>query len=296
MTGYGRAEVSAGSFRASVELRSVNHRYAELKIKLPAELSGVEQTLQKQLQTRVQRGRVDVSVGIARGGDETALLEVNRPLVASYLSAAKQLRGEFGLEGEISIDSILALPDVIKPRAAGEGPTGEEKAVLMAAFDKAVAAHDAMRSQEGRILSRDISARMTALEKLAGRIEKRAPKMVPLFARKLAGRVKELRGGGRGADVFDANDPRIAQEVALMAQKSDITEELVRLKGYVEQVRSLLEDASEPVGKKLDFIMQEMNREANTINSKAVDLAICQDALEMKVEVEKIREQVQNIE
>ena len=295
MTGYGRAEISAGSFRASVELRSVNHRYAEVKIKLPTELSGVEQTLLKHLQTRVQRGRVDVNVGISRTDDDSAVLEVNRPLVLSYLNAAEQLRGEFGLAGEVSIESVLALPDAVRPRATREGPTGEEQAALMAAFEKAVAAHDAMRSQEGRILSRDIGARMASLEKLAKRVEKRAGRMVPLFARKLAGRVQELRAGGAG-DGFDERDPRIAQEVALMAQKSDITEEIVRLKGYVEQVRSLLSDSKEPVGKKLDFIMQEMNREANTINSKAVDLAICQDALEMKVEVEKIREQVQNIE
>lgn len=297
MTGYGRGEDSAGPFRASVELRSVNHRYAELKFKLPAEAAGLEQTLQKRLAQVVRRGRVDVNVGISRSGEEAAPFEINRPVIASYLKAAELLRDEYRLGGEISVRSILALPDVIRMRSSQGGLSREEQAALIGAFDRAVAAHDAMRAEEGGIMERDIKTRIASIEKLCVRIGKRAPKMVPLYARRLRARLKEMDGAaGRTGRLQDVGDGRLAQEVALVAERSDVTEEIVRLKGYLEQIRGLLADSAEPAGKKLDFIMQEMNREANTINSKAIDLTICQDALEVKSEVEKIREQVQNIE
>jgi uncharacterized protein (TIGR00255 family) len=183
---------------------------------------------------------------------------------------------------------------VIRPRSAAAAPNPEEQAAILAAFDTAMKAHDAMRSEEGKILARDIRRRVALIRRLQDRIAKRSPRMLPLYVKRLRTRIGELNGsGGRGIAV-DAS--RLAQEVALVAERSDITEELVRLAGYLEQIESLLGRPAEPIGKKLDFIMQEMNREANTINSKAIDLAICQDAIEVKAEVEKIREQVQNIE
>ncbi|HEY3175131.1 MAG TPA: YicC/YloC family endoribonuclease [Candidatus Polarisedimenticolia bacterium] len=297
MTGYGRGEDSAGPFRALVELRSVNHRYAELRFKLPAEAAGLEGTLQKRLAQVVRRGRVDVNVGISRAADDAAPVEINRPMVVSYLKAAELLKDEYRLGGEISVQSVLSLPDVIRVKGGQTGLTSGEQAVVMGAFDRAVSAHDAMRAEEGRILERDIRGRVAAIGKRCARIAKRAPKMVPLYARRLRARLREIDGSaGRGARLYDAKDARLAQEVALVAERSDITEEIVRLEGYLEQLGALLADSPEPPGKKLDFIMQEMNREANTINSKAIDLAICQDALEVKSEVEKIREQVQNVE
>ena len=166
MTGYGRGEVSAGPFRASVELRSVNHRYAELKFKLPVEAVGLEPALQKRLQKTVRRGRVDVNAGISRMGDDAVPFEINRPMVASYLKAAEQLRQEFHLGGRISVRSILALPDAIRMRASQGGLSREEQAALIDAFDRALTAHDAMRMEEGRILERDIRARIAAIEKL----------------------------------------------------------------------------------------------------------------------------------
>jgi uncharacterized protein (TIGR00255 family) len=182
-------------------------------------------------------------------------------------------------------------------RGAAGTLSRDEQAALLAAFDAAMAAHDAMRDAEGRILARDLLQRVGTIGRLRDRIQKRAPRMLPHYVKRLKKRIEDLNGSsGRGPRGLEIDPSRLAQEVALLAERSDITEELVRLAGYLEQMRAMLSDAKEPVGKKLDFIMQEMNREANTINSKAIDLAICQDALQMKAEVEKIREQVQNIE
>lgn len=292
MTGYGRAEASAGSFRAAVEIRSVNHRFADLKIKVPAELTGLEPPLHERLQKTVHRGRLDVSVSVAQGASEGTPLEINRPLVASYVRAADQLRQEFGLDGGITLEGILSLPDVVKARPAALALAREHRTALMEAFEGALNDFETMRRREGDILARDITRRLGGIGRLHDRIARRAPKMVPLYARRLRARIRELDAVGPGG----VDKGRLAQEVALIAERSDITEELVRLAGYLEQLRGLMADAAEPVGKKLDFIMQEMNREANTIGSKAIDLAICQDALELKAEVEKIREQVQNIE
>jgi uncharacterized protein (TIGR00255 family) len=212
--------------------------------------------------------------------------------VASYVQAARMLGAEYGLAGDVTLAGVLALPDVLRGRGGPSGPSSAEQKALMEAFDRALDAHDAMRTQEGEILSRDLGRRLAVVRQLARRIGRKAPKMTPLHARRLGERVRELMGRN-GASGLDP--ARLAQEVAILAEKSDITEELVRLEGYLEQIVPLLE-AGEPVGKKLDFIMQEMNREANTINSKSIDLAICQAAIEIKAEVEKIREQVQNVE
>jgi len=220
------------------------------------------------------------------------LFEINHQVVSSYLKAAEQVRIQYELPGEVGIQDVLALPDAIRSRSGPVAMTRENEAALLCAFDKAVAAHDAMRMEEGKILARDIGRRIVAIRKSCDSIRRRAPKMVPLYARRLKDRIKDL-GSAAGGRL----DPtRLAQEVALAAERSDITEELVRLDGYIEQLAGLMADTKEPAGKKLDFIMQEMNREANTINSKALDLAICRDALAVKAEVEKIREQVQNIE
>ena len=292
MTGFGRGEASAGPFTASVEVRSVNHRFADVRVKVPSGLAGLEPVLQQRVQGRVHRGRLDVSVSVARAAGETPPLEINRDLVAAYVKAADTIRRDFGLTGEVTLQTVLALPDALSQRAAAAAPSGEEKEAVLAALDQAMTAHDAMRSEEGAILARDLRRRLESIGRLQRSLSERAPQMIPFYAKKLETRVRELAG-----PVGAAVDPaRLAQEIALTAERSDITEELVRLAGYLEQVDRLLAQAGEPVGKKLDFIMQEMNREANTINSKAIDLSMCQDAIDVKAEVEKIREQVQNLE
>ncbi|HKY32645.1 MAG TPA: YicC/YloC family endoribonuclease [Candidatus Polarisedimenticolia bacterium] len=297
MTGFGRGEASAGGVRATVELRSVNHRFADLKIRVPPELAEVEPQLQQTLQRSIGRGRVEVSVSMARDGAPAPSFDINRGLVASYVEAARSLRQEFGLHGDVSLEGVLSLPDVVRPKSSHRTADPEERRALVEAFDRAVSAHDAMRRKEGRILVRDVRARAAAMKKLSASIARRARRVPALYARRLEGRVRELlRPAANKKQPLPIEASRLAQEVALLAERSDITEELVRFDGYLEQLGELLDAPAEPIGKKLDFIMQEMNREANTINSKAVDLAICQAAIEMKAEVEKIREQVQNIE
>jgi len=288
MTGFGRAQVSSGPFQTTVEMRSVNHRYADLRVKLPADMGALEEAMQERLKKVVQRGRLDVTINVARRSRGSAPIEVDAPLIDSYIQAARRIQKRHRLAGELSLDTVMRLPDVIRPRDVNGAPGAGQEALVMKAFVKALAAHDAMRVREGKILERDIMRRMKAIDRLRERMEKRAPDVVPAHMRRLLARLN-----GAEARVDEA---RLAQEVALAAEKADITEELVRLSGYIEQAGEILKASKEPIGKKLDFIMQEMNREANTINSKAVDLDLCRDALEVKAEVEKIREQVQNIE
>ncbi len=297
MTGYGRGEAASGPFSARVEIRSVNHRFVDVKIKLPTEMAGFERTLHYRLQKAVRRGRLDVAVSVMRSAEREVPFEINRSLVSSYLAAARQLQSEFGLAGEVTLGAVLALPDALRPRSFEADLTDVEQTAVLAAMDRALEAHEAMREREGGFLAKDVARRVADIERRCLRMQKRAPRMVPLYARRLRDRLKEIDGTpSTGAARLRLDPARLAQEVALTAERSDVTEELVRLKGYLEQLRDLLAETKEPVGKKLDFIMQEMNREANTINSKAIDLALCRDALEVKAEVERIREQVQNIE
>ncbi len=292
MTGFGRAQASAGAFQVTVEVRSVNHRFADFKLRLPTDLAVLEKPMHDRLKKSVRRGRLDVNVSVSRGEGRARPVEINVPLVEAYVRAARRIMKQHRIGGEIGIDTVLGLPDVLRPVTIEGVPSRAERAAVLRAFDTALAAHDAMRVREGRILGRDLLRRFTRIGRLHGRIAKRAPEMLPEYARRLGARIAALNGReGIGVD-----PGRLAQEVAVASEKADITEELVRLSGYLEQTRELMTDAAEPVGKKLDFILQEMNREANTINSKAIDLAVCQDALEVKAEVEKIREQVQNIE
>jgi len=292
MTGFGRGEASCGGFRATVEMRSVNHRFADLKFRIPPDMGSMEPQLLQRLQKRVGRGRVDVTVNVVRENEQGGAIEINRPVVASYVRAARALREEFGLEGDVTLSTVLSLPDVVRGGTGRTGPSSGEQKALLDAFEAALEAHDAMRLREGGILARDLTRRLAAVRQLSRRIARKAPGMAPRHARRIAERVRELTRREAAADIDPA---RLAQEAAILAERSDITEELVRLDGYLEQVEGML-DGDEPVGKKLDFIMQEMNREANTINSKALDLTVCQAAIEIKAEVEKIREQVQNVE
>ncbi len=292
MTGFGRGQVSIGGFTASVEIRSVNHRFADLRLKLPGSVAGIERMIHRRIRDSVHRGHVEVSLKVSHNG-KSAPVEINRAVIDSYLKAARLLRREYRFEGDVTLETLFSLPDVVRVRSEPEVGKREEGAVLKA-IDRAIAAHDAMRIKEGRMLARDISHRLTEIDRARSRIAARAPQMIPLYANRLRKRVQEINGGQEGGSSID--ESRLAQEVALIAERSDVTEELVRLGGYIDQVKDLLAAGEGPIGKKLDFIMQELNREANTINSKAIDLSMCQDALDVKAEIEKIREQVQNVE
>ena len=293
MTGFGRGEAGSGGFRVTVELRSVNHRFAEARVRVPSDLAGLEAPLQQRVLRKVARGRVDATVNVARDESSAALFEVNRAAVASSVRVARSLKEEFGLDGGLSVSTLLSLPEALRGRQGSSEPSADERKALYQAFDAALDAHDAMRSREGQIMARDLGRRVTLIRKLVRRIARKAPAVAARQADRLRERVEELMGkSGVRAPVDPA---RLAQEAAILADRSDITEEIVRLEGHLEQIEGLLKD-SEPVGKRLDFLMQELNREANTINSKSGDLEIGQAAIEIKAEIEKLREQVQNVE
>jgi uncharacterized protein (TIGR00255 family) len=260
-------------------------------MRLPAEVGLLEPALRSAVQERVSRGRIDIAVVIVSTRPPGCRVEVNRDLVAGFLKAASELKKEFRLKGSVGLETLLALPGAVVLQAQAAANDGVAPALLREALRQALDGYDAMREAEGRRLAEDLGSHLAAIRAAARRIEEEARGLPQAYAGRLKERLAHLLEGERSLD-----EARLAQEVALLAGRVDITEELVRLQGYVDQAEATLEKPQGPVGKTLDFIMQEMNREANTISSKAEALPICQEALRIKAEVEKIREQVQNLE
>jgi uncharacterized protein (TIGR00255 family) len=292
MTGFGRGEATDGVRTVTVELRAVNHRYAEFNIRTPRRYAFTEETVRKALREGIRRGKTDVSINVLSDAAEDAAVKVNLPAAAQYAEAFRQIREAAGLADEVRLDLIVAQPDVLQ---SATGSTDEEGVlkVVSEAVGSALTAFNAMRTAEGEKLAADILTHGAAVEKLVEIIEERAPLLPPIYAEKLRERLAELTGSLSGEKL----DDRVALETSLFADKCNITEEIVRLKSHLAQLRQVLgKKDAEPCGKKLDFLMQEMNREANTIGSKANDLKITEQMLAMKNEIEIIREQVQNLE
>jgi len=290
MTGFGRGAAESAGVRVEVEIKGVNHRSLDVKMRLPAELSVQEPELRARLQRVVSRGRIDVAVSLVSARPPAYRIEVNRALVAEFLKATAALKKEFGLKGSLGIETVAALPGALSILAGASAVDGPGPALLVEAFEQALSGFGAMRGEEGVRLARDVLSRLGAIEEGVNRIESEARGLPEVFAARLRERVAAL------VQERALDDVRLAQEVALMADRVDLTEEVVRLRGYLQQSQAVLERPDAPVGKTLDFVMQEMNREANTISSKAERLSICQAALQIKSEVEKIREQAQNLE
>lgn len=291
MTGFGQGAAEDDGIRAEVELRGINHRYLDLKLKLPAPLGGYEPHLRARMQRALRRGRIDVTFSRTAAGPRPCRVQVNRELVARYIEAAAALKREFRLRGTVGIEAVLALPGALTVQEEPRAEEGLDLRVLERALDAALAAYDAMRSAEGERLAGVLREHLAAIAGQIERIEQEGRDLPVRYADRLRERVAALLRDHRGLD-----EDRVAQEVALLADRADITEEIVRLRAYVEQARGTLERPPGPVGKALDFVMQEMNREANTISSKAESLPIRRAALAIRSEVEKIREQVQNLE
>jgi uncharacterized protein (TIGR00255 family) len=291
MTGFGRGEASDGVRTATAEIRSVNHRYGEISVKLPRRYGFAEDAVKRAARAGIARGKTDVSVGIVSEADSDAAVAVNGAAARQYFKGLRELQKSFDVTGEISLELLAGMPDVFRP--APEGIDEDAAlAVMTAAVTAAVSNLNLMREAEGAALAADILARADAIERASYIIEEKSRDLPAAYAEKLQARIDELLGKG-GAP---APEERIALEVAVFADKSDVTEEIVRLRSHLAQLREMVGDQTEPVGKKLDFLVQEMNREANTIGSKANDADITRTMLEIKSEVEKIREQVQNIE
>lgn len=289
MTGFGKGEFADGKRNVVVEIRSVNHRYSDISVKMPRRYSFAEEKIKSVIKETVKRGKVEVSVIVESITEEDITIKLN-PLVAKqYINNLKYLKEEFGLSGDISLETVANMPDVMK-----NAPDVEDEEEVTASIEEAlrIAVHnlDQMRVTEGQKLAEDLTMRGELVRKYVKQIEERAPQVVKEYTQKLYDRINELVDG-----MVDVPDDRILLEAAVFADKTNITEELVRLDSHITQLHQIL-GAGRSNGKKLDFLVQEMNREANTIGSKANDSDITKVVLEVKSEVEKIREQVQNIE
>jgi uncharacterized protein (TIGR00255 family) len=288
MTGYGKGEAASPAGRFVVEIRAVNSRYAEVTVKLPRSLLALEGEVKRLVTERIKRGKVDVFVqrdGIV-GPD--ALPKANIPLAKAYHDAFLRMKEALGLPDPISLFLLAGQKDVLTTSEAESTPE-EVKGDLLAAVAGAIVTLEGMRGQEGAALLADLQGRLGTVDALLGGVAERAPRSVAANAERLRERVLQLAGES-GVD-----EARLAQEVAILADRGDISEELVRFRSHQAQFAATLELA-EPVGRKLDFLLQEMNREVNTVGSKAGDLEIAALVVELKAELEKIREQVQNVE
>ncbi len=286
MTGYGQGAVTAETFKVTVDMRSVNNRNLDIHWRAPQELTALEIPLKKQVQAAVSRGRIDINISFTQMADSA--YELNRPLIRGYLDALKTMREEFGLAGDVSLESIARLPNVLQ--AAGKNQLSDEVVQgVETALTQSLTALVAMRAVEGHELQKELLARIARIEDNLKVIESNAAEITTAYRDKLQKRLAEL------LENISVDETRLAQEVAYLAERADISEEIARLHSHIVQLRELLGDDGE-IGKKLDFLLQETNREANTILSKASELTICDAAIDIKTEVEKLREQANNVE
>lgn len=288
MTGFGRCEVQKESRKFTVELKSVNHRYLDVNIRMPKKLNFFETAIRTLLKTYANRGKIDIFITYEDLSQKQASVKYNSVLAGEYLKYLRQMEEEFGLENDVRVSVLSRYPDVFTMEEQSEDE--EEiwnglKETLEGAFDQFVET----RSSEGNNLKKDILSKLDILDKQIVFIEERSPQIISEYRAKLEEKMKELL-----ADT-QIDESRIAAEVILFADKICTDEEVVRLKSHIRHMRSTLEEG-EGIGRKLDFIAQEMNREANTILSKANDIEVSDCAIGLKTEIEKIREQIQNIE
>ena len=288
MTGYGRARQTLNGRDITVEVRSVNNRYLDCTVKVPRTYIFAEDMVKSHVQKAVSRGKVDVFITIDAAGADETVVAVNESLARGYYDALMKLKETFSLEGELSAATLAKFPDVLTVTKAEED-LDSVAADIGAVLDEALAAYNAMRATEGAKLAEDIAGRAATIESVVDKVEERSPQTVAAYREKLLARMQEV------LQSTAVDESRILTEAAIFADKIAVDEETVRLRSHIAQLRTMLE-SGQPIGRKLDFLIQEVNRECNTIGSKCNDLTIAQDVVHMKAEVEKIREQVQNIE
>ena len=288
MTGYGSAEGSCGGIEISIELKSVNNRYLDCSARLPRNFLFAEEIIKSEVQRRISRGKVDVFVNVASSGAEDIVVAVNEALARGYAGAIAQIAGTLGLENSLTAYNVARFPEVlsVEKKELDKDAIG---AAVAAICRQALDRFDQMRAAEGDRLRRDIAGRLDTIETLVSEVERRSPEAVAEYRARLYKRMSEVLEN-RALD-----EQRILTEAAIFADKTAVDEETVRLRSHVCQLRGMLE-AGSPIGKKMDFLVQEFNREANTIGSKCGDGSIARTVIELKSEIEKIREQVQNIE
>ena len=287
MTGYGRAQKLIGSRDITVELKSVNHRYFEFSCRVPRSFGFLEEKLKSFVQQRVSRGKIDCYVGIV-SDEEAGTVKVNRALASSYLAALRDLQTETGLEDDIRLSTLVRFSDLFTV----EKNEADEDEVWNAVAEVAGEAAErfvAMHAAEGGRMKDDVLSRLEAVERLTAMVEEQSPKTVEDYRAKLYQKLSDVLAD-RSVD-----EGRVLTEAAVFAERIAVAEETVRLRSHIAQYREILSTGG-AVGRKLDFLTQELNREANTIGSKAQDLAVARAVVEIKSEIEKIREQIQNIE
>ncbi len=288
MTGFGRCEVAEGNRKFTVELKSVNHRYLDVAIKMPKKFNFFESSIRNLLKEYIQRGKVDVFITFEDFSEKTSAVKYNKEIAAEYLKYLRQMSQEFGLEDDIRVSMLSRYPEVFSME---EVDMDEEELwkLLEKALRKAAEQFVASREKEGENLREDLIAKLDGMLEHIDYIVKRSPEIIEEYKAKIYDKVRELMSDAQ------AEENRVLMEVTLFADKICVDEEMVRLRSHIETTRqTLLEGGS--IGRKLDFIAQEMNREANTTLSKANNLDISNRAIELKTEIEKVREQIQNIE
>ena len=288
MTGYGRVKVENDLREITVELRSVNHRYLDLNIKVPRIYGYLEEMVSKQAQAAIARGKVDIFVSVRAKEGADIRVSPNMAVIQGYVDAIKKVSETYGLSDEATALSLLRLPDAME-QSKEEADADQLKAEVSAVLDQALTEYNAMREKEGARLVEDVTYRAGLIAQSVDFVEQRSPDCVEEYRQRIAARMTELLDGTELAQ------QRILQEAALYADKVNVTEEIVRLRSHLAQLETMLKSPV-AIGRKLDFLVQEMNRETNTIGSKANDFQIAKTVVDMKAEIEKIREQIQNLE
>ena len=291
MTGYGRAESILKGERLVVEIRSVNHRNLDISVRLPGILMSLEAEIKKSVSEKFFRGRVDVSVQLNPGGlslEDEGKFELNLPLIRNYYSLLDQMKQELNLKDEINLNMIAGFKGVIVPSVV-EMDLAVAWEEIEKTLDHSVDALIEMREKEGEVIYRDFLSRLDIIKNCLNSVKLRTPQIIIEYKKRLSDRVKKLTEG------VEIDETRLCQEVAIMAEKSDITEEIVRFESHIGQFHDMLEDSG-AVGRKMDFLLQEMHREVNTIGSKSYDTEISSRVIELKNELSRVREQAQNVE
>jgi len=287
MTGYGHCEYTENDITFTVEIKTVNHRYSDIFLRIPKQISSLEEQVRSLINDRIHRGKIDVYINYENKSSQDHEVILDESLAKAYYNALKKIADDLGLRDDISASTIARFPDIIKVEKKDDSDYIAEilKKAVSAAIDEVIE----MRTREGERLKENLFAILDNIENFVRKIEEKAPIVVKEYKEKLEQRLSEL------IDIQQVDPARIATEVALFADKCSIDEELIRLSSHIFQMKEML-NAGSPVGKKADFLIQEMNREVNTIGSKANDLEITRNVVELKSEIEKLREQIQNIE
>ena len=288
MTGYGRAVETVNGREFTVEIRSVNNRYLDCTVKLPRSFSFAEEAVKAAVKNAVSRGKVDVFITVRSETEADVQVTLNRPVLEGYLAAMRQMVSDYGVKDDISVSTLSRMSDVFvvdKPKADED----QLKADLLSVVDKALAAYDAMRVTEGLALENDLRSRAATILELVAQVEELNPKTVSDYRRRLEEKMREV------LENKSIDESRILTEAAIFADKVAVDEETVRLRSHLEQMDAML-SGNGGIGRKLDFLLQEMNREANTTGSKCTDVKVARIVVDIKAELEKIREQTQNIE